>query len=41
MLNPSIGTWHFEGVPIECDSISKSLAWRDGEPEYIKPIVLT
>ena len=41
MLNPSIGTWHFEGVPLECDSVLKALAWRDGEIEYVKPVVLT
>jgi hypothetical protein len=48
MINPSIGTYHLEGVPFECDTIEKSLAWRDSEWErgqkfkgYIKPEVLT
>ena len=41
MKNPSIQTYHFEGVPPECDSVEKALAWRDGENEYIKPSILT
>ena len=38
MKNPSIENLiHIEGVPIECDTIEKALAWRDGEDVYIKP----
>ena len=29
MLNPSVGTWHLEGVPAECDTVEKSLNWRN------------
>jgi len=29
MLNPSIGTWHLEGVAPECDTVEKSLNWRN------------
>jgi hypothetical protein len=33
MLNPSIEEYHLEGVPFECDTIEKALAWRDSEWE--------
>jgi hypothetical protein len=29
MLNPSVGVWHLEGVAPECDTITKSLNWRN------------
>jgi hypothetical protein len=29
MLNPSIGTWHLEGVAPECDTVEKCLNWRN------------
>jgi|WetSurMetagenome_2_1015567.scaffolds.fasta_scaffold03341_10 hypothetical protein len=41
MKNPSVDTWHFEGVPEECNTILKSLAWRDGESNYVTPSALT
>jgi len=41
MKNPSIDTYHFEGVVDSCDTIEKALAWRDSEEVYIKPIALT
>jgi hypothetical protein len=28
MLNPSIETWHVEGIPIEIDSVEKANNWR-------------
>ncbi len=38
MKNPSIENLiHIEGVPIECNTVEKALAWRDGEDVYIKP----
>jgi hypothetical protein len=40
MKNPSIDTYHFEGVIYSCDTIEKALAWRDSEEIYIKPITL-
>ena len=48
MKNPSIDTYHLEGVPFECDTVEKALAWRDYEWEigtefkgYVVPKVLT
>ena len=48
MINPSIDTFHLEGVPYECDTIEKALAWRDSEWDvgeefkgYVAPEVLT
>ena len=48
MKNPSIDAIHIEGVPLECDSIEKALAWRNYEWEvgqefkgYTKPRILT
>jgi hypothetical protein len=41
MKNPSIDLIHIEGVPIECDTVEKALAWRDGEDVYIKPDVMS
>ena len=42
MTNPSVNHVHLEGVPNECDTISKALAWRDeDEGEYEEPVVLT
>jgi len=39
MLNPSIGTYHIEGVAPDIDSVEKALNWRNGTKE--RPIVLT
>ena len=41
MFNPSIETWHIEGVHPDCDTIEKALAWRDNENKYEKPQILT
>ncbi|MCY3018341.1 MAG: hypothetical protein NTW87_04815 [Planctomycetota bacterium] len=30
MLNPSIGTWHVEGVTPSCTTVLEALAWRNG-----------
>jgi hypothetical protein len=30
MLNPSIGTWHVEGVAPSCTTVLEALAWRNG-----------
>jgi len=30
MLNPSIGTWHVEGVPNEINTVQEALNWRNG-----------
>jgi hypothetical protein len=29
MINPSIGIFHLEGVPAECDTVDKALTWRN------------
>ena len=29
MLNPSVGCWHLEGLPRECDTVEKALNWRN------------
>jgi hypothetical protein len=29
MSNPSVSAWHIEGVSPECDTIEKSLNWRN------------
>ena len=39
MKNPSIGTYHIEGVHPSCKTVSDALNWRNGTDE--KPIVLT
>lgn len=39
MLNPSIGTWHIEGVRPDCRTIEAALTWRNGTQEI--PVVLT
>ncbi len=48
MKNPSISTYHLEGVPNECNTIEKALAWRNYQwninkpfEKYKKPIQLT
>jgi len=41
MRNPSVDTWHIEGVHPSCDTIEKALAWRDGEEVYERPGILT
>ena len=39
MLNPSVGTWHVEGVHPECRTIEEALNWRNKTKET--PTVLT
>ena len=39
MLNPSIGTWHVEGVHPSCKTVAEALAWRNGTPA--SPAILT
>jgi len=39
MLNPSIGTYHIEGVPPDCDTVEKAITWRNQTSE--KPVILT
>ena len=39
MRNPSIKTYHLEGVPIEIDTVEKALNWRNQSEE--KPFILT
>jgi len=41
MLNPSISTWHIEGIHPDCKTIEQALAWRNGEDKYEKPEILT
>lgn len=41
MINPSTNNIHFECVPLECDTVSKSLAWRCYEDTYKEPYILT
>jgi len=39
MLNPSIGTYHIEGVPQEINTVEKALNWRNEDVE--NPFILT
>ena len=39
MLNPSIGTWHIEGVHPDCQTVSQAISWRNGAD--IRPQILT
>ena len=39
MLNPSIGTWHIEGVDASCQTVDEALTWRNGTS--VKPTILT
>jgi len=39
MLNPSIGTYHIEGVHPDCNTVEKALNWRNNTTE--KPVILT
>jgi hypothetical protein len=39
MKNPSIKTWHIEGVAPEIKTVKEALAWRNGTDEA--PEVLT
>lgn len=39
MLNPSIGTYHIEGVHPDCKTVEESLSWRNGING--SPLVLT
>ena len=39
MRNPSINTWHIEGVPSEVETVKQALAWRNQTEE--EPMVLT
>ena len=41
MLNPSIGTYHIEGVQPFCKTVKAALAWRNGLKEYKTPEILT
>jgi len=41
MLNPSINTWHVEGVHPNCKTVRQALAWRNNIKEYQQPIILT
>ena len=39
LLNPSIGTYHIEGVSPECDTLEKAFNFRNGTKE--KPVIVT
>jgi len=39
MLNPSLGTWHIEGIHPDCNTVEKALNWRNGTD--IRPEILT
>ncbi|MFA6636911.1 MAG: DUF6745 domain-containing protein [Candidatus Omnitrophota bacterium] len=41
MINPSMGTYHIEGVEPSCKTVKSALAWRNGMCEYKSPEVLT
>jgi hypothetical protein len=41
MKNPSIGTFHIEGVHPDCKTCKEALAWRNKQTEYVAPNVLT
>jgi hypothetical protein len=39
LINPSIGTYHIEGVHPDCDTLEKAFKFRNGTSE--KPIIIT
>lgn len=41
MKNPSIGTYHVEGVHPNCKTVKEALAWRNGLEIYYPPEILT
>tara|TARA_R100000781_G_scaffold81916_1_gene50484 strand:+ start:1843 stop:2808 length:966 start_codon:yes stop_codon:yes gene_type:complete len=41
MINPSTSEIHFEGIPNFNTTVIDALKWRDGETDYVKPVVLT
>ena len=41
MKNPSIGTYHIEGVHPDVRTVKEALAWRNGDEEYKEPLILT
>lgn len=41
MLNPSIGTYHIEGVHPDVKTCKEALAWRNKQSQYIEPKILT
>ena len=41
MKNPSIDTWHVEGVHPDCKTVDQALAWRNGVDVYKSPEILT
>ena len=41
MLNPSIGTWHVEGVHPDCATVEQAIAWRNGAEAGELPMTLT
>ena len=42
MLNPSIGTWHVEGVANVCQTVEQAINWRAGNmAEKWEPAILT
>jgi len=41
MKNPSIDTWHVEGVPTEIKTVNEALAWRNGLTLFTNPEILT
>lgn len=41
MRNPSIDTFHLEGVDPKCTTVKQALAWRNGTKTYNPPEVLT
>jgi len=41
MLNPSIGTYHVEGVHPDCTTVKEALAWRNGHKTFVEPQALT
>ena len=41
MLNPSIGTYHIEGVHPNIRTCAQALAWRNQQTEYVQPNTLT
>jgi len=40
MVNPSVNLTHVEGVPPDCTTINKALAWRNGLDRFSAPLVL-
>ena len=40
MVNPSLGTYHIEGVHPDCRTVAEALMWRNGSAETPRQLTL-